>query len=165
MEIPAGRRAATLHLDAGVHRAEQFAGLMLGNHAGDVIVDHDDLIDFAVPLFGEHADRSRAAADAHAFLSLTVDDRRLARLNDHAGPAVDIQLDSLSIAQVEQRLARDPAFLLSAVSQMIDAAQRQHLRAVFARRHMANRLALHANGCAFRAQMAIGIDLYLDAAV
>ena len=48
---------------------------------------------------------------------------------------------------------------------MIDAAERQHLRAVFAGRDMADRLALGAHGRAFGAEMAVGVDLQLDAAI
>src|ERR1700733_14454927 len=48
---------------------------------------------------------------------------------------------------------------------MMDAAERQHLRAVFACGHMPYRLALHANGCGFRAEETVGVDLHLDAAI
>jgi len=45
---------------------------------------------------------------------------------------------------------------------MMHAAERQHLGAVFARRDVADRFALHANGRGFRTQMTIGVDLHLD---
>src|SRR5580700_6397676 len=48
---------------------------------------------------------------------------------------------------------------------MMEADERQHLRAVFACRHMPYRLALHANGCGFRAEETVGVDLHLDAAI
>ena len=165
MEIAAGRRAAAFHLDTGVARAEQFARLMLGQHAGNVIVDHDNLVDFAVPLFGEHADRRRATTDAHALLGLTVNDRRLTCFDNHAGSAIDGQFHGFSIAQVEQCLAGDAPFLLAAMSEVIDPAQRKHLRAIFPGRDVANRLALDAYGRAFGAKMPIGIDLQFDATV
>ena len=48
---------------------------------------------------------------------------------------------------------------------MMHAAQRQHLRAVFARRDMADRLAFGAHGRRLGAEMAVGVDLHLDAAI
>ena len=138
---------------------------MLGQHAGDMIIHNDDLINLAVPLLGEHADRRRAATDAHAFLGLTVDDRWLTCLDDDAGAAVDGQLNRFSIAEIKQCLAGDAPFPLAAMSEMIDPAQRKHLRAILAGRYVANRLALNAYGRAFGAKMTIGIDLQLDATV
>ena len=48
---------------------------------------------------------------------------------------------------------------------MMHAAERQHLRAVFAGRHMADRLALGAHRRLLGAEMAVGVDLHLDAAI
>ena len=165
VEIAAGRGAAPLHLDAGVAHAKQLARLMLGQDAGDVVVDDDHFVDLVAPLLGEHADRRRAAADPHALLELAVDDRRLAGLHDHARAAVDDELDRLAVAEIEQGLAGDAALLLAAVGEVIDAAEREHLRAVFAGRHMADRLALGAHGRAFGAEMAVGVDFELHAAI
>ena len=61
---PASTPAA--HADAGRPHVENAARLMLGQDAGDVIVDDDHFIDMRLPLLGEHADRRRAAADPHA---------------------------------------------------------------------------------------------------
>ena len=90
----------------GVLPAQHLAGLVLGDDAGDVVVDHHDLVDQAAPLRGEHADRGRAAADAHAVLGLAVDDRRLAGLDDDGRAAVDGELDRLAVAEVEHRRRR-----------------------------------------------------------
>ncbi|MFK4603852.1 hypothetical protein ABIF57_003304 [Bradyrhizobium diazoefficiens] len=48
---------------------------------------------------------------------------------------------------------------------MMHAAERQHLRAVFAGGDVADRLALRAHGRGLRAQIAVGVDLHLDAAI
>ena len=93
LEIAARRRFAAAHADAGRRHVEEAAGLVLGQHAGDVVVDDDHLVDMAVPLLGEDADRRRAAADAHALLAHAVDDRRLARPHDDRRAAVDRELD------------------------------------------------------------------------
>ncbi len=144
---------------------EHLAGLMLGEHAGDVVIDHDHLVDLAEPLLGEHADRRRAAADAHALFHRAVDDGRAARLHDDAGAAIDRHLDRLAVAEIEQRLAGDAAFFFAAMRQMIDAAEREHLRAVFAGRDVPDRLAGNAHGSAFRPEIAVGVDLQLHAAI
>ena len=138
---------------------------MFGQDAGDVIVDDDHLIDLVAPLLGEHADRRRAAADPHALLMLAVDDRRLAGLHDHARAAVDDKLHAFAVAEIEQSVAGDAALFLAAVGEVIDAAEREHLRAIFAGRHMADRFALGAHDCAFGAEMAVGVDFELDAAI
>src|ERR1700677_1051943 len=138
---------------------------MLGEHAGDVIVDYHDLVDLVAPLPREHANRRGAAADPHALFQLAVDFRRLAGGDDYPGAAVDRQLDSPPVAEVEQSLAGDAPLLLAAVRQMVDAAQREHLRAVFAGRDMADRLALRPDRGAFCSEMTIGVDLQLDAAI
>ena len=78
---------------------EQLAGLMLAENAGDVIVDHDDLVDLAVPLLGEHADRRRTAADPHPLFGDAVDDRRLAGLHHDSRAAVDRELDRLAVGR------------------------------------------------------------------
>ena len=165
LEITARRRAPALHLDAGVGNIEQLAGLMLAEHAGDVVVDHHDLIDLALPLLGEHADGGRAAADPHPLFRHAVDDRRIAGLHHHGGAAIDGQFHRLAIGEIHQRVAGDAAFLLGAAGQMMHAAERQHLRAVFAGRDMADRLALRAHGRGLRAEIAVGVDLHLDAAI
>ena len=130
-----------------------------------MVVDHDDFIDLAVPLLGEHADGRRAAADPHALLGDAVDDRGIAGLHHHGGAAVDRQFDRLAVAQVHQRVAGDAALLLGAAGEMMHAAERQHLRAVFAGRDMADRLALRADRRRLRAEIAVGVDLHLDAAI
>ncbi len=66
LEVAAGRGAAAAHADAGRRHAEALAGLVLGQHAGDVVIDHDHLIHLAVPLLREDADGGAAAADPHA---------------------------------------------------------------------------------------------------
>ena len=114
LEITARRRAPSLHLDSGVGNIEQFAGLMFDEHAGDVVVDHHDFIDLAVPLLGKHADGRRAAANPHPLLGYAVDDGRIAGLHDHGGAAIDGEFDRLAVAEVHQRIAGNAAFLLRA---------------------------------------------------
>ena len=48
---------------------------------------------------------------------------------------------------------------------MSHAAERKHLRSVFARRDVPDGFALRAHRAAFRAQMPVGIDLHLHAAI
>ncbi len=48
---------------------------------------------------------------------------------------------------------------------MMNAAQRQHLRAVFACGDVADRLALRANRRRLRTEITVGVDLHLDAAI
>ena len=130
-----------------------------------MVVDDDDLVDLSVPLLGEDADRRRAAADAHPAFLDAVDDRRLAGLDDHGLALVDGQLDRLAVAELEQGVAGDAALLLRAAGEMVDAAEREHLRAVFAGGDMADRLALDAHRCLLGAEEAVGVDLHLDAAI
>jgi len=116
-------------------------------------------------LRGEHADRRRVAADAHALLALAVDDRRLAGFDDDCCAAIDRKLDRFLVAQIEQCLAGDAPFRLRTAGQMVHAAERQHLGAIFTGRHMADRLARRTHGRGLRAEMAVGVDLHLDAAI
>src|ERR1700722_15357342 len=139
MEITAGRRAAPFHPDARVTHAQQLARLMLGQNTGDVVVDDNHFIDLVAPLLGEHADRRRAAADPHALLKFAIDDRRLAGLHDHARAAVNDKLDTFAVAEIEESIAGDAALFLAAVGEVIDAAEREHLRAIFAGRDEAAR--------------------------
>src|ERR1700756_3474294 len=52
-----------------------------------------------------------------------------------------------------------------AAGQVTDSAERQHLRAVLAGGYMPNRFSLRADQIGFRPQVAVGVDLQLDAAV
>ena len=101
-EVAAGGRAVAADADAGRAPVEDAAGLVLGDDAGDGVVDDDDLVDEARPLAGEHADRRRAAADAHPGLGDAVDHRRAAGGDGEAGAAVDRELDRLARAEREQ---------------------------------------------------------------
>src|SRR6202044_3297741 len=138
---------------------------MLGQDTGDMIVDDNHFIALVPPLLGEHADRRRAAADPHALLEFATNDRRLAGLHDHARAAVNDKLDAPAVAKIEQSVAGHAALFLAAVGEVIDAAEREHLRTIFAGRHMADWLAFGAHNCAFRAEMAIGVDFELHAAI
>ncbi len=89
----------------------------------------------------------------------------LARLHHHGRAAVDRELDRLAVAELHQRVAGDAALLLRSAGEMVDAAERKHLRAVFAGRDMTDRLALRAHGRGFRTEIAVGVDLHLDAAI
>ena len=138
---------------------------MLAQHAGDVVVDHDHLVDMVLPLRREHADRRRAAADPHALLEGAVHHRWPVRLNHDGRAAIDGEFDGFAIAQRHQRVAGDDAFFLAAAGEMVNAAQRQHLRAVLRGGDMAHRLALHPDRRLLRPEIAVGVDLHLDAAV
>ena len=78
-----------------------------------MIVHHDDLIDQALPLRGEHADRRRAAPDPHSFFTHTVHDRRCTGLDDNRRSFVNGGLNRLAIAQVQQSVwqVTRPSFL------------------------------------------------------
>ena len=165
LEVAAGRRLAAAHADAGGLHVEEAAALVLAQHAGDVVVDHDHLVDMALPLRREHADGGRAAAHAHALLARAVDHRRPVGLHHHGRAVVDRKLDGLAVAERQQRLAGDDAFLLAAADQVMHAAQRQHLRAVLGRGDVAHRLALDAHRRLLGPEIAVGVDLHLDAAV
>ena len=80
LEVAPRRRLAAAHLDARGPHVEAAAGLVLGQHAGDVVVDDHHLVGMAEQLLGEDADGGRAAAHAHALLLDAVDDRRPAGL-------------------------------------------------------------------------------------
>ena len=138
---------------------------MFGEDSGDVVVDYYDFINFSVPLFGEHADGGRAAAHSHAFFLVAIDHRGQARLHDYGCAAIDRQLNGPFLAEIEKRLASDSAFLAAASGEVANPAEREHLRTVFAGGDVAYGLALCANGVGFRAEVAVGIDLYLHAAV
>ncbi len=165
LEVAARRRLAAAHADAGRRHVEEVAGLVLGQHAGDVIVDDDHLVDVALPLRREDADRRRAAADAHALFRRAVDDRRLVGLHDDRRAAVDLQLDRLALHSASIVSQVTTAFLLGAAGQVVHAAERQHLRAVLDRGDVADRLALDAHRRLLGAEVAVGVDLHLDAAV
>ena len=98
--------------------AQELARLMLGKHAGDVIVHHDDLVHMPVPLPGEYADGGRAAADPHALLGNAVDDRRRARAKHEACATVHGHLDGFAIAQLQESVASDIALRLAAAREM-----------------------------------------------
>ena len=68
-------------------------------------------------------------------------------------------LRSISASQVTR------PFFLRAAGQMMDAAQRQHLRAVFAGGDVPDGLALRPDRRRLGAEIPIGVDLHLDAAV
>ena len=116
-----------LHLDSGLGDAEQLSCLMLGQNAGDVVVDYNHLIDFAKPLLGEHPDGGRAAAHPHAFFLRAINHRWLARLHDHCGAFINRKFHRLAIAQVQQGLTSDRTFATAAAGEMADATQREHL--------------------------------------
>ena len=140
--------------------------LVLGQHAGDVVVDDDHLVDMAHPLRREDADGGRAAADAHALLGDAVDDRAACR------PAPPPSRRRRSPARRPRRLQSSssasqvttPSFLLPPV-RWCTPPERQHLRAVLGRGDVADLLALHAHRRLLGAEIAVGVDLHLHAAV
>src|SRR6218665_2313174 len=60
--------------------------------------------------------------------------------------SVYAQFHRLFVAQPLHQLGGDAALLAAAAGQVLHAAERQHLRAVLRRGHMAHRLALAAHG-------------------
>ena len=62
---------------------------MLAQHAGDVIVDHDHLVDMTVPLRREHADGGRPAAHPHPPFHLAIHDRGFSGLHQPGQAARD----------------------------------------------------------------------------
>jgi hypothetical protein len=164
-EVASRRGAVALDAYAGFRNIEEFTSLVLGENAGDVVVDHDDLVHQPKPLPGEHADGGGTTSDPHAFLGLSVDDRRLPRGDDDARAAVHRNFHRLAVTQGKQAFAGDAAFLLRSAGQVPHAAERQHLRAVLSRRDMPDLLAIDADRRALGAEMAVGVDLHLHAAV
>src|SRR6266852_833053 len=58
-KVAARRGTPPLHLDTSLGDAQQLSRLVLGENAGDVVVNHDYLVNLAKPLFGKHADGGR----------------------------------------------------------------------------------------------------------
>ena len=74
---------------------------MFREDPGDVIVDDDHFVNFAVPLLCEHADGGGAAADAHAFFLNAVDDGRTVGLHDDSRAVFNLQLHGFAVAQIQ----------------------------------------------------------------
>ena len=138
---------------------------MLGDNAGDMVINHHHLVDQPPPLRREHADRRGTAAHAHTLFELAIYHRRSTGLHDHCRPAIDCQFDRQLVAERKHGIAGDPAFSLGTAGQVMHAAQRQHLRAILPRRDMADRLALRPHCRGLCAQMPVRVDLHLDAAI
>ena len=130
-----------------------------------MIVDYDNLAGFAEPLLGEYADGGGAAADPHALFFDTVDDGRLAGLDDKRGAVVDGDFDGFFVAERHHRPAGHIAFFFGPARQMIDAAEREHLRTVFGGGDVADMFAINTDGGRLRADMTIRVDLHLNAAI
>ena len=86
-------------------------------------------------------------------------------LDHHAGAAVDDAFDRLLVAEQLHQLGRHAAFLLAAAGEVVHAAEREHLRAVFGGGDMADHLAAVAHVGLLGAEEAVGVDLHLEAAV
>ena len=165
LEVAAGRRSPPAHAHARGPHVEEAAGLVLGQDARDVVVDHDNLVRMAIPLLGEHADGGGAAADPHALLTLVIDDGGAARLDHHLGATLHPDFHRPAAAEVEHGLAGYIALALGAAGQVAHAAQGQHLGAVLGRGDVADLLALAHDGRLLGAEIAVGVDLHLEAAV
>jgi hypothetical protein len=139
--------------------------LMFGEHAGDVIVHDHDLIEQPEPLLRENADGRRAAADAHPGLALAVDDGRRPRLNHQLRAAIDRKIYRLFITQRSHELARCAALLLATAREVMNTADREHLRAVLRRRDVTDEFAVEADVGLFRPKKPVGIDLQFEAAI
>jgi hypothetical protein len=66
----------------------------------------------------------------------------LARLDDDGRTLLDLEHDRLRTAELQERVARDVAGLLRRARQMVNAADREHLRAILGRGDMTHGLAL-----------------------
>src|SRR5258706_5217983 len=138
---------------------------MLGEDAGDMVVDHNHFVDLAVPLLSEHSDGGRATANAHPLFSCAVDDGCLARLDNHGRAFIDRKFHWLAIAQVQQRLTSQGAFFATASGEMANAAEREHLRTILAGGDVPDGLALSTYQIRLRTKVSISIDLHFSAAV
>ena len=165
LEVAAGRGAAAADADACGAHGEEAAGLVFGQYAGDVVVDDDDLVGVVLPLRPEDADGGTAAADAHAGLGDAVDDGGVAGLDRDGNAAIDGEGGGALVGQREHGGAGDDALALAAARQVVDAAEREHLAAVFGGGDVADGLALGADRGAFGAEVAVGVDLHLEAAI
>ena len=165
LEVSSRCGSASTHANTSRWHVQDLAGLMFGKDPRDVVVDYNDLVSLTVPLLGKDADRRRTAADTHPLLFNPVDHRRLARLHDQAGAVVDRQFDRLLVAQRLHDAAGDIAFFLGAARQMIDAAKREHLGAVFRGCQMSHVFAFRAYRRCFRTDVAVGVDLHFHAAI
>ncbi len=166
LEVASRRGLAALDLDARGRHVQAPAGLVLGEHAGDVVVDDHDLVDVAEPLLREDADRRRAAAHAHALLFDAVDDRRRAGLDrrgsrrPRSAPRPACLLPS---AIIRSQVTR-PSFLLPPVRWCTPPSD-SICEPYSDGGDVANRLALAAHRRLLRAEPAVGVDLHLEAAV
>ena len=130
-----------------------------------MVIDDHDFIHLAKPLLGEHSNGGRTTADAHPLFAHAIDDGRLSGLHDDRRAVIDLQFRRFSIAQIEQSLTRNCAFLAASAGKVANAAKREHLRTVFAGSYVADGFALRAHGIGFGPEIAIGIDLHFDATV
>ena len=165
LEVAAGGGAAAADADAGGAHAEKLAGLVFGEHAGDVVIDDDHLIGMAEPLAGENADGGTAAADAHAGFGRAIDHRGGAGLDAHGGTTVDGEIHRRTVGEGEQGVAGGGPFLLGAAGEVMHPAEAEHLAAIFGGGDVADLFAAGAHGGGFRAEMAVGIDFHLQAAI
>src|SRR5258708_7192049 len=164
-EIATRGRAAALQFYSGTGDTEHLACLMFGQHAGDVIVDDHDLVDLTKPLLREHSDRRGAAARAHTQFVDPVHDGSVSGLHDDGGSAVHCQLERATVAEGYEGIAGHAPFLFRSAGEVVHAAQRKHLRAVFARRDVPNRLTYPANGYPFRPHVTVAAHLTLHPTV
>ena len=76
-----------------------------------------------------------------------------------------VSVDRLAVAEGEEGGAGGVAFGLGAAGQVVDAAEGEHLAAVFGGGDVADGFALGADDGAFGAEVAVGVDFELGAAV
>ena len=140
-------------------------GLVLGQHAGDVVVHHHDFIAHAQPLTRKHTDRCRPATNPHALLGGTIDHRGLPGLQHQLGAVFNLHFYRLMVAQQVHQLQGHAALFFIAARQVMHTAQAEHLRAVFRRGHMADFFTVVQHCSAFIAQIAVGVNLHFEAAI
>ena len=96
---------------------------MFGQNAGDVIIDNHHFVHFAEPLLGKHADRGGTAPYAHTVFQHAIHDWRLVCLNCDFRALINFQVNALSVAQIQQRLARHRPLVPASAGEVPHAAQ------------------------------------------
>ena len=164
-EVAAGGRAVAPDADAGRLPAEHLAGLVLGDDAGDVVVDDDDLVDEAAPLA---ANMPMVAEPQPTRMRCSVTPStiggRPAWATSVAPPSTASSTGSrLQSARRAAQVARPSAF--EPPVRCSTPPSESIWRAVLGGGDVADRLAAGADDGALGAEVAVGVDLHLGAAV
>ena len=88
---------------------------MFGQNAGDVIIDNHHFVHFAEPLLGKHADRGGTAPYAHTFFLHAIYDWRLVCLDRDLRALINLQVDGISVTQIQQNVTCDRTLMAAKV--------------------------------------------------